>query len=148
MEQRLRSLIKEAMQAKAKEKTMETECRYQTLKNILESAQKSAKEKCIDTLTDSMIIDAAKKEIKQLNDLLSYCENNEKKRNEISICKRTAEELLPKMASEEEIKAFVETNKSEANNIGAMMKLLKAKFGDSLDGKMASEIAKTILTTQ
>lgn len=145
MEQKLRLLIKEAMITKMKEKTKEAEFRCQTLKNILESAQKIAKEKRIDTLTDSMIVDAAKKEIKQLDDLLTYCENNEEKKNEIAICKSTAEELLPQMASETEIKAFVEENKGKANNIGAMMKLLKSEFGDSLDGKMASQIAKSAL---
>lgn len=146
MEQRLRSLIKEAMIAKMKERTKEAEFRYQTLKNILESAQKIAKEKRIDTLTDSMIVDAAKKEIKQLNDLLTYCEDNEEKKDEIAICKSTAEGLLPQMTSETEIKNFVEENKDKANNIGAMMKLLKAEFGDSLDGKMASQIVKSALT--
>ena len=49
------------------------------------------------------------------------------------------------MTSETEIKDFVEENKDKANNIGAMMKLLKSEFGDSLDGKMASQIAKNIL---
>ena len=36
-------------------------------------------------------------------------------------------------------------HKVEADNIGAMMKLLKSEFGDSLDGKMASQIVRNNL---
>lgn len=61
MEQKLRSLIKEAMAARMKNRSVATENRYQTLKNILETAQKTAKDKKIDTISDSMIVDAAKK---------------------------------------------------------------------------------------
>lgn len=145
MEARLRDMIKSAMIEKSKNKTIETECRYQTLKNILETSQKVAKDKKIE-ITDSIIIDAAKKEIKQLNELMDYCSPTDSKRiNEIVASIDTAKELLPKMASEDEIKAFVEANKSEADNIGAMMKLLKTEFGDSLDGKLASQVVKSIL---
>lgn len=145
MEARLRDMIKSAMIEKSKNKTIETESRYQTLKNILETSQKVAKDKKIE-ITDSIIIDAAKKEIKQLNELMDYCSPTDSKRiNEIVASINTAKELLPKMASEDEIKAFVEANKSEADNIGAMMKLLKAEFGDSLDGKLASQVVKSIL---
>ena len=145
MEKKLRQLIKEAMIAKMKDKSVENENKYQTLKNILETAQKVAKEKRIEELSDSMIVDAAKKEIKQLNDLLVYCKDNETKKVEIDICLTTAELLLPQMATREEISLFVEKNKNIAENIGAMMKLLKAEFGDTLDGKLASQIVKEIL---
>lgn len=145
METKLRNLIKIAMIEKSKNKTSETESRYQTLKNILETSQKVAKDKKVD-ITDSMIIDAAKKEIKQLNELMEYCSPTDSKRIiEITIGVNTAKELLPIMASEEEIKTFVENHKNEANNIGAMMKLLKTEFGDGLDGKLASYIVKSIL---
>lgn len=145
MEKQLRGLIKEAMIAKNKNKNIETENRYQTLKNILETAQKSAKDKRIETITDSMIIEAAKKEIKQLNDTLEFCKNNEEKTVELMICINTAKELLPKMATEAEITTFVENHKAEAGNIGTMMKLLKEHFGDALDGKCASQIVKNTL---
>lgn len=145
MEQKLRSLIKEAMAARMKNRSVATENRYQTLKNILETAQKTAKDKKIDTISDSMIVDAAKKEIKQLNDLLGYCKGNPIKQTEIAECLKTAEELLPQMATAEEIAAFVNDHKAEAGNIGLMMKLLKSEFGDKLDGKMASEIVKSTL---
>jgi uncharacterized protein YqeY len=145
MEQKLRRMIKDAMVAKTKDKSSETMARYQTLKNILETAQKAAKEKKIDTISDSLIIDAAKKEIKQLRDLLQYCNDNAERKAETEFCITVAEALLPTMASEFEITAFVQEHSQEAGNIGAMMKLLKSEFGDSLDGKTASRIVKSIL---
>lgn len=145
MEKKLRQLIKTAMIEKSKNKTSENEIRYQTFKNILETAQKVAKDKKID-INDSIIIDAAKKEIKQLNDFMDYISSDDSKRiNEVITGINTAKELLPDMASEDDIKIFVESHKNEANNIGAMMKLLKSEFGDRLDGKIASTIVKNSL---
>jgi uncharacterized protein YqeY len=144
MEQHLREKIKMALKMKMTDKTPEAERRYQTFKNILETAQKIAKEKQSE-ITDTMIVDAAKKEIKQATDLLTYCTGNDQKAKEIQYCISVAEELLPKMATEDEIKDFVLTHKDEADNIGAMMKLLKEQLGDALDGKLASKICKEIL---
>ena len=141
METKLRQLIKEAMIAKAKNKCPETENRYQTLKNILETAQKLAKEKQTE-VADSFIIDAAKKEIKQAQDLLNYCTGNLEKSAELNFCIEVASELLPVMASDEAIIGFIQAHKTEATNIGAMMKLLKAEFGDALDCKKASQLTK------
>lgn len=142
MEAKLRLAIKEAM--KVKNESTESLAIYQTRKNILETAQKIAKDKKTN-ITDSMIYDAAKKEIKQLNDLLSFCSNNDEKKHQISVCINEANNWLPNMVSENEIKSFIENHKAEASNIGAMMKLLKNAFGDSLDGKMASSLVKSIL---
>lgn len=137
METKLRNEIKIALSNKLKEKTTESDCRYQTLKNILETAQKMAKEKKTE-VTDNFIIDAAKREIKQLNELLSYGENAE-----ATYCISVAEEFLPKMASEDEIKEFLST--IELKNIGLAMKALKKHFGNSFDGKMASQIVREML---
>lgn len=142
MEAKLRLAIKEAM--KSKNENADSLAVYQTRKNILETAQKIAKDKKTN-VTDSMIYDAAKKEIKQLNDLLSFCNNNNEKKHQISVCVSEANNWLPAMVSENEIKSFIENHKAEASNIGAMMKLLKNTFGDSLDGKMASSLVKSIL---
>ena len=131
----LRTKIKEAMIEK---KNTGDGLRYQTLKNVLEKAQKIAKEQRTDVITDSMIVDAAKKEIKQHKDLLEYCTEGSDKYNETIKCIGYAEEMLPKMASEDDILTFLNVNKDKINNIGAAMKLLKAEFGDSLDGKLAS----------
>ena len=91
----LRGKIKDAMIEK---KNTGDGLRYQTLKNVLEKAQKIAKEQRTEIITDSMIIDAAKKEIKQHKDLLEYCTEGSDKYNETVKCISYAEEMLPKMA--------------------------------------------------
>lgn len=144
MEQKLRLLIKTAMVAKHKAKSIETEVRYQTFKNILENAQKVAKEKKCD-VTDSMIIDAAKKEIKQLNDLKAFCDNDEKRKQEIKIGITTANELLPEMISEDQIKEFVVSYPGGLKSIGDAMKALREKYGDALDNKLASQVVRECL---
>lgn len=144
MEQKLRLLIKTAMVAKHKAKSIETEVRYQTFKNILENAQKVAKEKKCD-VTDSMIIDAAKKEIKQLNDLKTFCDNDEKRKQEINIGITTANELLPEMASKDQIKEFVVNYPGGLKSIGDAMKALREKYGDRLDNKLASQVVRECL---
>ena len=60
MEQRLRELIKQAM---IKKKNTGDELPYQTYKNILEKAQKLAKDAKEDAISDSRIVEAAKKEV-------------------------------------------------------------------------------------
>lgn len=137
----LRANIKNAMIAKKNNPNIEAITKYQTYKNILETAQKIAKDKRID-ITDSIIIDAAKKEIKQLNDLKQYCTNNEDKLHEVNIGIETASEMLPAMISESEIIEFINSHKTADSNIGSMMKLLKSTFGDSLDGKIASKLVR------
>lgn len=136
MEQKLRTLIKEAMIEKQHSGNGD---RYQTYKNILEKAQKTAKEQ-LAVVTDDMIVDAAKKEVKQLEETQSYCVGTAKF-VEIARCIDYAKALLPKMATPEDIRAFLTENKVE-KNMGACMKALKERFGNSLDSKMASEIAK------
>lgn len=69
--------MKQAMLLKNKDASIENITRYVTLKNILETARKVAKEKNID-VTDVIIIDVARAEIKQLNELLDCCDDKEK----------------------------------------------------------------------
>ena len=136
MEQKLRDLIKQAMLEKNTEKK-------QTYKNILETAQKIAKEKKTE-VTDSLIFDAAKKEIKQLNDLLAYVKETDDKYTVLVQNKEYAESILPKMVSEQEILDFLTSNNID-KNMGTCMKALKAEFKDSLDGKLAAKATKKYL---
>lgn len=133
MEKTLRDLIKKAMIDKDKNAQL-------TYKSILENAQKLAKEKKED-VNDSYIIAAAKKEIKQLEDLLKYCEANPDKATEVKTKIELAEKILPRMTSEDDIKNFLVSNNIE-RNMGVCMKALKAEFADSLDGKVASGVVK------
>ena len=136
MEQKLRDLIKQAMLEKNTEKK-------QTYKNILETAQKIAKEKKTE-VTDSLIFDAAKKEIKQINDLLEYVKETDNKYKVLVQNKEYAESILPKMVSEQEILDFLTTHSIE-KNMGTCMKALKIEFKDSLDGKLASQTVRKYL---
>ena len=136
MEQKLRELIKQAMLEKNTEKK-------QTYKNILETAQKIAKEKKTE-VTDSLIFDAAKREIKQINDLIAYVKETDNKHKVLVQNKEYAESILPKMVSEQEILDFLTSNNID-KNMGTCMKALKAEFKDSLDGKLASQATKKYL---
>ena len=133
MEAKIRSLIKEAMLEKNKNKQI-------TYKNILECAQKIAK-RTNSAVTDEMIISAIKNEIKQLNDLIGFCPVGSEKMAEANEKVKYCEAVLPKMASEREIMEYIVSNNAD-KNIGACMKLLKSHFGANMDGKMASNVAR------
>lgn len=133
METKIRNLIKEAMKEKNKNKQI-------TYKNILETAQKTAKKTNTD-VTDEMITAAIKNEIKQLNELLGFCEAGTDRHTEAVEKIRYCESVLPKMASKEEIMEFLIQSGVE-KNMGACMKALKEKFGANMDGKVASMVAK------
>jgi uncharacterized protein YqeY len=147
IEKKLRDAIKEAMIVKSKDNSTVNVEIYKTRKNILETAQKIAKEKQTD-ITDSMIYDAAKREIKQLADVLQYCGGKTEKQEIINKCVTEAETWLPEMTSEKEIVDFVEIYKRENKdnfNIGSVMKALKEKSQDNLDRKLASNIVKSMI---
>ena len=133
MEQKLRELIKQAMIEKNTEKK-------QTYKNILETAQKIAKDKKVE-VTDSLIFAAAKKEIKQINDLLAYVKETDEKYKILVQNKEYAESILPKMVTEQEILDFLTTHSIE-KNMCICMKALKEEFKDNLDGNVASQVVR------
>ena len=133
MEKKIRTLIKDSMINKDK-------VALTTYKSILENAQKLAKDKKED-VNDSYIIASIKKEIKQLEDLLSYCKDVTDKYTEIKKKIDIATSLLPQMTSKEEILDFLISNNIE-KNMGICMKSLKAQFGTNLDGKTASQVVK------
>ena len=136
MEAKLRSLIKEAMLEKNKDKQI-------TFKNILEGAQKIAKQTNV-AVTDDMIIKSVKNEIKQLNDLKEFYKPEDDKYNTIVIKLSYCEAILPAMATEDDIKAYLINNSIE-KNIGVCMKSLKTHFGANLDGRVAQEVVKTYI---
>lgn len=133
MEKMLRDLIKKAMIERNKLAQL-------TYKSILENAQKLAKEKKED-VNDSYIIAAAKKEIKQLEDLLSYCKEDTEQYNEAKTKIELAEGILPRMTSKEDIMNYLVSENIE-KNMGICMKALKSRFKDSLDGRLASGVVK------
>lgn len=138
MEQKIRSLIKEAMLEKNKNKQL-------TYKSILETAQKIAKNDGNRAITDDDFIKAVKTEIKLLNDLKEYVMFGSPEESDIIEKINYCEILLPKMASREDILSFLELNNID-KNIGICMKSLKAQFGETLDGKFAQNIVKEYLS--
>lgn len=132
MEKKLREMIKQAMLEKNTEKK-------KIFKNILETAQKSAKDKKSD-VTDAMICEAAKREIKQLKELLTYV-TDAKKQEVIRTNISYAESVLPQMATKEEIHSYLVSNNIE-KNMGKAMKALKIQFSNAFDGQVASEAVK------
>lgn len=140
MERKVRSLVKEAMMEKNKNKQI-------TYKSILENAQKYAKNDGNREVTDADFVKAAKNEIKSLEDLKQYVKDGTDKAVEIAEKISYCEVLLPKMVSKDEILAFLEENDVD-KNIGVCMKTLKAQFGDALDGKMAQSVAKEYISLE
>lgn len=138
MENKIRTLIKDSMINKDK-------VALTTYKSILENAQKLAKDKKED-VNDSYIIASIKKEIKQLEDLLSYCKDGTDKYAETKRKIDIATSLLPQMTSEDEILDYLTSNKVE-KNMGLCMRVLKVKFKDTLDGKIASQVVKKYINS-
>lgn len=137
MEKKIRSLIKEAMIEKNKNKQI-------TYKNILECAQKTAK-KTNAEVTDEMIVNAIKNEIKQLNDFIAFCTIGSEKYIETAEKIAYCEAVLPKMATEEDIIQFL-TEHNIDKNMGTCMKSLKEHFGANMDGKIASMVVKNYVS--
>lgn len=138
MEKKIRTLIKDSMINKDK-------VALTTYKSILENAQKLAKDKKED-VNDSYIIASIKKEIKQLEDLLSYCKDGTDKYAETKRKIDIATSLLPQMTSEDEILDYLTSNNVE-KNMGLCMRVLKVKFKDTLDGKIASQVVKKYINS-
>lgn len=137
MQNKIRQLIKEAMVNK-------NENAKTTYKSILETALKAAKADGNRAVTDNDFIDAAKKEVKLLKDFLEYVSNDAEKVTEINEKLGYCEVILPKMATAEQILEYLTTNNVE-KNMGVCMKTLKAAFGSTLDGKVASATVRNYI---
>ena len=143
METKLRGLIKEAM---IERKNSGNGLRYQTYKNILEKAQKAAKEKLVDTLTDEFIYDATKKEVKQLEDTLQYLKPEDTRYFDTNMAISYAKDLLPVMATKESMLEYLHALEVD-KNMGLCMKTLKGHFGAMCDGKLAQEAVKEYISS-
>ena len=97
--------------------------------------------------TDDEATQVIQKFLKGVNETISYLDRAGGDNAEALATARAEKEILeaylPKMATEDEIKAEVAALKAAgAANIGAIMKGLKDKFGSTRDGKLASQLAK------
>ena len=96
--------------------------------------------------SDDEAIQVIQKFLKGVNETIGYLEKDLNKNEALEVAKvekNILEGYLPKMASIEDIRAEISSLKSNGiTNLGAIMKGLKDKFGSSLDGKLASQLAK------
>lgn len=94
-------------------------------------------------VSDEAVISLIKKYIKGLDEMLLSNRNNEQALKE----KELISKYLPKMYSEDELKTLIRAViDSGADNLGKVMAYLKQNHSGNYDGKMASEIAKNMLT--
>lgn len=140
----LRNNIKIALKEKLETKN---DTKYSVYKNILDKTQKDVKEKKIEVITDDYVITAARKELKQFEDTLSYItkESDPDRYEKLTTSIAIVNDFLPKSISENEILDFLKNNDID-KNMGVCMKALKNKFGVNLDGRTASSIVKNYIT--
>jgi uncharacterized protein YqeY len=139
----LQNAMKESMRAKEK-------LRLQTIRSLLSAFQYVEMEKGIETLPEEECITILKTELKKRKESLEFAEKAGRAdmiaglREEMAII----ESFLPKQLNEEELeRVIVSLVAEQANaNLGSLMKVLKERFGGQYDGKMASEVAKRVLT--
>lgn len=126
-----------------------------SFQGVVSLATALAKERAIKEGTDLSLVKAndedalraVQKSIKQVNDTLALKPDHEQSINELA----TLEALLPRMASEDEIRGEAEAyvNALPERNMkqmgGAMAQLTKV-FGTSLDKAKASQVVKGLLS--
>lgn len=94
--------------------------------------------------TDEEVISTVKKFIKNAKEMLEHIEDLDdriKYEDEID----TYENYLPTQLKKGELKRIILQMKEDGDNIGSLMKKLKAKFDGQYDGKEASQIIKECL---
>ena len=136
----LQANIKDAMKAKNK-----------TLLLTLRGLSAAVKQYEVDNRKDAeeaIIIDIFKKEIKKRRDSIEFAEKNnrddivQKEQAEIEVI----QEYLPEQYSEEKMQDLIkELMANGSDNLGKIMQALNAEHKGKFEGKIASQIAKTLL---
>lgn len=142
--------IYEDIKVSMKEKNI---CRRDVLKMVLNKANALAKDAKIEVPTDEMILDAIKKESKQIQDTIDILVKNEKVDSDLykeSVSKlEILKEYLPKQLSEEELKIeiqkFINDNNIDITNKGNVMKVIMPVFKSKADGKLINKVVSSLL---
>lgn len=142
---KLKEEIKEAMIKKDSKKK-------DVLKMILSKATEIAKEAKTEVITDSMVFDAAKKELKQLQqtiDSLKGKENTDLYKESVLKSDILKNGYIPEQMSEEELKTslalFIEENNLKSEGKAAIRKIMP-EYKDKADGKLVNKIALELLS--
>lgn len=103
--------------------------------------------------TDEEAIRVVRKFVSNIEDTLSGAGDKltEEAKEKLSIERSSLEGYLPQMVSEDELKAFIdsETGKLVEKNMkqmGAIMKVIKEKYGSTFDAALASSYIKSKLS--
>lgn len=123
------------------------------LKMVLNKANSLAKDAKIDEPTNDMVLDAIKKEMKQIQDTIDILISNRK--SDSDLYKESVQKLdilkayLPKQLTEDElevqIKEFIEKNNIDTSNRGAVMKVVMPEFKSKADGKLINKVVGKLL---
>lgn len=111
-----------------------------SLSTLLGEVVKVGKDSGNRETTDQEAIAVVKKFVEGLNDVISRTASSE-----ALIERELIEKYIPSQLTRDEIYSILcsETGKS----LGEMMKVLKERYAGRYDGKLASEIAKSIITS-
>lgn len=143
---KIRTDLKEAM----KEKNV---VKRDVLKMVLNKANMLAKDAKTEVPTNEMVLDAIKKEMKQIQDTMEILKVNEKESSELYIESNTKKELLQTYLPAQmdattlkaEINAFLNENGIDKSNKGAIMKAVMPVFKVKADGKLINQVVSELM---
>lgn len=123
------------------------------LKMVLNKANMLAKDAKIEVPTNEMVLDAIKKEMKQIQDTIDILKTNNKEDSDLyreSVTKQAVlQGYLPAQMDAEtlktEISAFLETNGVDKTNKGAVMKAVMPAFKAKADGKLINQVVTELM---
>ena len=94
--------------------------------------------------TDDEVVAVARKFINNADESLKYLQVSDPRHSKFEYEKSVLVNFIPKMVDENTVKEFVSaTIVSGEKNVGKIMGALKAKFGTSVDMKLANQIVKS-----
>ena len=143
----LKAALREAMKAALRAKE---QLKLDTIRGVLSEIQYEEIQKKADDLPDEDILAVIKREIKKRNEEVEFAEKasrpdlQEKARAELA----ALEVFLPRQLSAEELRGIIGELKAEnvSLNLGGAMKILKERYAGQYDSKLASEIARDVLS--
>ena len=119
--------------------------RKETISSLIGAVKKTAiDEKCKDNITEELVNKVILKEKKTMQDMIDTCPaTREDLLNEYEHKMATILEFVPKMLSEYEIRAEIETilsSESVDKNVGAIMKVVMPKLKGKAEGKVINKV--------
>lgn len=128
----LQQIKKDQLQARKSKEAL----KVKLLTTLLAEAAKPGLDDGKRESTDAEVIGVIKKFIKNANETLKHCEDQEVV-FELSIL----ETYLPQQLDEDSLRSIIAAN-DDLTNVGQIMKFLKDNYNGLYDGKLASTIAK------